>query len=1152
MLRRIILFVILVTITTLQARAAVFLVTSNADSGPGTFREALTLAAANGSAEKDFITFLLPDVTELGRTIILRSQLPDVSSNLVIDGSTQPGIAFGVSTAKVHLLFNMADSQKLSGLRAIEQRDIEIYGLYIKADRIPTDPTVSMFYYWRGIELKNDINVQIGAAGKGNVCFGFSDAITVNFPENVPRYFDNLTIKGSFFAIDADGRTLSANPVQYTGIYHVTENLVIGGSEAEGNVFAKGLMIYQQNNGNYTEPEAHYISAEARMLIRNNKIGVDYAAENAIPDSYGFALLSSTPGGKNTANIEDNVIASDTRDAIHINNSGRKVTILRNYIGTDKLRQKTFFLAGNGVFIYGATEVAIGSNNPADANYITNTNPVWVWPYSNTTVNKNSFYCVKNVVPMRFESNGTFPYPVVEMQSITSTGIAGTATPNSNIELFYSDNCNTCAPQTYFGSATANSAGDWIYNGAINGSVIASATLGLNTSNFTTTTISTTNLKVINACNDKGSIVGAVASNAQNLKWIDEQGNTAGTAADLTDVKPGKYKLIADNGSCSAVTDYIEIKQSIVMDATAITTISPSCNPNGQIMGIKVISNENTAPVLSWTDGSGKEWGTGKDLTNVPAGSYTLTATSPDNNCVKTYGPVILTNPIAPVINQTNFTSNPTLCNQSVGSITGVTVTGGAAPLTYSWKNTQGFEVGTNPDLINQPTGFYTLYVTDASQCAAVAGTAIEIVESNGVSIDYRTQGGRSSTCNESNGSITGLKAPGATTFVWTVTGNATVVGRQLDLTGVPANFYTLTISNATCSRAYDFEVPGFPPTVFTGITYTKTKTCDAFATGTITLNTDNANKEPLQYQWFDEQGNPVGYTKEVLFLKAGKYSLKLTNKNYCIVDYPEVFTIEAYPEFKVNNFGSVTNTQCGVGTGGVSATVITGGTGNYVYQWFNADTNAPITGKTQASVDGLLPGHYKLQITDGGCNLAEPLYNITDKPATPPLPSADNIRVYNPGSATIKVNNPFATAIYRLYETATSIRPIKDTIGGVFNINVTESRSYYISLTYGYCESGRTEVKVFLSALTGDIANTFTPNGDGINDYWAIKGLDTYPDATVSVYNRYGSAVYQSVGYAKPFDGTFQGKALPAGVYFYIINLKRGDALSGHLTIIR
>jgi gliding motility-associated-like protein len=493
----------------------------------------------------------------------------------------------------------------------------------------------------------------------------------------------------------------------------------------------------------------------------------------------------------------------------------------------------------------------------------------------------------------------------------------------------------------------------------------------------------------------------------------------------------------------------------------------------------------------------------------------------------------------------------PNTCDNYDGSIKNLVVTG--TNLTYRWTNDKGVQFGNEQDLNTAPAGIYTLTVTGQSYCNPVISEPITIGTNNRLSLDYSAQSGRSSTCNQENGSITGLQAPGATTYKWVITGTSTTISDKPDLKDVQAGLYTLTISNATCSRSYDFEVAGFPPTVFTGITYTKTKTCDAFPTGTITLNTENANEQPTKYRWVNSAGENVGFDKTVPFLPAGNYTVYLTDKNFCENPLPGIFTIEAYPEFKVLTFGTVTNTQCGIGIGGISATNVTGGTGTYTYQWLNADDgDSPIAGKNQSSIENVLKGHYKLRITDGGCNLAEIPYTITDEAVTPPTPSADNVRAYNAGKAVIKINNPFPTAIYRLYETATSAQPIKDTIGGNISVNVTESRSYYVSLTYGYCESARTEVKVFLSALTGDIVNTFTPNGDGINDYWVIKGLDTYPDATVKIFNRYGSSVFESVGYAKPFDGNRNGKPLPAGVYYYIINLKRGDVLSGNVTIIR
>lgn len=84
-------------------------------------------------------------------------------------------------------------------------------------------------------------------------------------------------------------------------------------------------------------------------------------------------------------------------------------------------------------------------------------------------------------------------------------------------------------------------------------------------------------------------------------------------------------------------------------------------------------------------------------------------------------------------------------------------------------------------------------------------------------------------------------------------------------------------------------------------------------------------------------------------------------------------------------------------------------------------------------------------------------------------------------------------------------------------------------------------------------IPNAFTPNGDGINDIWNIKYLNTYPNNTVDIYNRYGEKVYSSVGYAVPWDGKFNGSYLPMGAYYYIINPKNGrDIVSGNVTIIR
>lgn len=84
-------------------------------------------------------------------------------------------------------------------------------------------------------------------------------------------------------------------------------------------------------------------------------------------------------------------------------------------------------------------------------------------------------------------------------------------------------------------------------------------------------------------------------------------------------------------------------------------------------------------------------------------------------------------------------------------------------------------------------------------------------------------------------------------------------------------------------------------------------------------------------------------------------------------------------------------------------------------------------------------------------------------------------------------------------------------------------------------------------------IPNTFTPNADAVNDLWSIAALDTYPDARIRVFNRYGQVVFQSVGYTQPWDGNFSGEPLPTGPYYYVIDLQTGqEPLKGSVAIIR
>jgi gliding motility-associated-like protein len=99
-------------------------------------------------------------------------------------------------------------------------------------------------------------------------------------------------------------------------------------------------------------------------------------------------------------------------------------------------------------------------------------------------------------------------------------------------------------------------------------------------------------------------------------------------------------------------------------------------------------------------------------------------------------------------------------------------------------------------------------------------------------------------------------------------------------------------------------------------------------------------------------------------------------------------------------------------------------------------------------------------------------------------------------------------------------------------------------------------------------IPNGFSPNGDGIADFWRIKCLDKYPDARVEIYNRWGNLVYDLDHYGNTdvhgatdawWDGhsthkwTLGSEKLPAGTYFYILDLRDGSKpLNGFIFLNR
>ncbi|HMG07640.1 MAG TPA: gliding motility-associated C-terminal domain-containing protein, partial [Mucilaginibacter sp.] len=110
------------------------------------------------------------------------------------------------------------------------------------------------------------------------------------------------------------------------------------------------------------------------------------------------------------------------------------------------------------------------------------------------------------------------------------------------------------------------------------------------------------------------------------------------------------------------------------------------------------------------------------------------------------------------------------------------------------------------------------------------------------------------------------------------------------------------------------------------------------------------------------------------------------------------------------------------------------------------------------------------------------------------------------------------------------------------YTLQVTDSR--------GCVSTNQTFIKVSPELV---VPNTFTPNGDGVNDFWDVRGLIAYENAIVDVFNRYGQPLFHSAGYSKPWEGTYNGQPVPPGTYYYKINTNvSGQVLAGYVVVMR
>jgi gliding motility-associated-like protein len=527
--------------------------------------------------------------------------------------------------------------------------------------------------------------------------------------------------------------------------------------------------------------------------------------------------------------------------------------------------------------------------------------------------------------------------------------------------------------------------------------------------------------------------------------------------------------------------------------------------------------------------------------------TVTLTVTN-DKGCVSSPATVQIN--IKPIPNVV-FNAIPNIC-QNIASmpITQASETTGIAGASPSWVYTGTAVTGSNFSPSTAGAGTFPIIATynAANGCKHADTTDVTVMPLPTVAFTVAAV-----TCEKSSISFTDNSTPNSSSIQswgWNFgDASANASSQNTAHTYAPANSYVVTLTvtnsnNCTASLPKTVVVHSRPLASFT----MPASVCLPDGNAAFTNQSTVADDANPSYNWnFGDPNNATGSTiKDPThqYSSVGPFTVQLTVTSQfgCIKDTThQLSTVHPEP---VAAFTALPKEVC------LGDDIAFTGQSTNAISW-NWDFGDNQTANVQSiphnyTSDGTYNVAY--YYTDGfGCksNTAIATVKVNPYPVMDAGPTQYVLQGYGVElKATAQGNNlKFLWTPNTFLNYDTLLNPIcKPTADQFYTLKVTNSGGCYIEDTM--------TVKLLKEP---EIPNAFSPNGDNINDKWVIGELTYYFGCTVEVFNRGGQKLFNSVGYQNAWDGTHNGKPLPVGTYYYIINPKNGHpVIAGHVTILR
>lgn len=464
---------------------------------------------------------------------------------------------------------------------------------------------------------------------------------------------------------------------------------------------------------------------------------------------------------------------------------------------------------------------------------------------------------------------------------------------------------------------------------------------------------------------------------------------------DISSLPAGTYTVTAiDINGCTITKDIILTEPTPLVIGTSEGTYPSGDNIScfGESDGSIDLTVSGGSPTYSYTwstvDGSGLV-PANEDQTALTAGTYVVDATDINGCVISTTVTLVEPTDLTSVTSVTSdYNGNDVSCAGASDGAIAVSAANGSPTYVFEWFDANMTSIGTGSTANNLSPGMYYTIIQDINGCQQLDSVTVNDAPGFNYNVqpEFDYNGYQVSCYGASDGGID-LTFSGGTpqyTYFWT-DGDGNTVGNTEDLTGLPADTYSVTITDAN-GCFINTSIILTEPQALSGVTSVTSNyngsqiSCNGQSDGAIDVVADGGVPN-YNYVWTDATGGQIGNNDLVQGVPAGTYTVEISDANGCtfttdiLVEEPTPVTatldiVSDYNGYPISCAGVNDGEVCATGTGGTP--------GGYNYLW---DTNPPTQG--QCATD-LGQGTYTVTIVDvNGCVGTEQIFLQGNPPPT-------------------------------------------------------------------------------------------------------------------------------------------------------------------------